>query len=153
MMRTAVIAAGAVLVLPLLLPSPGNGQEQGNADTAHRSKAPDDAHAYILWPRDGAVVSGGKLWVRMGLQNMGVAPAGVAQPDTGHHHLLVDTDLGNPGEPIPNDRQHLHFGGGQTEARLDLPPGRHTLQMVLGDADHVPHDPPVMSQKITVTVR
>ena len=84
---------------------------------------------------------------------MGVAPAGISHADTGHHHLLIDTDLSNPDEPIPNDRQHLHFGAGQTEARLELPPGTHTLQMVLGDADHVPHDPPVMSEKVTITVR
>ncbi len=115
--------------------------------------APEGARAYIMWPYDGTVINGGKFWVRMGLQNMGVAPAGIRRDRTGHHHLLVDTDLTNPEEPIPNDKQHLHFGGGQTEARLELPPGQHTLLMVLGDADHVPHNPPVISQKITVTVR
>ncbi|MCG5243783.1 DUF4399 domain-containing protein [Azospirillum doebereinerae] len=120
---------------------------------AEREAAPEGARAYIMWPKDGAVIDGGKFWVRMGLQNMGVAPAGIRRERTGHHHLLIDTDLTNPDEPIPSDKQHLHFGGGQTEARLELPPGRHTLLMVLGDADHVPHNPPVTSPKITITVR
>jgi len=133
-----------VLVGVLLMPVPAS---------AEREAAPEGARAYIMWPSDGAVIQGGKFWVRMGLQNMGVAPAGIRRERTGHHHLLIDTDLTNPDEPIPNDRQHLHFGAGQTEARLDLPPGRHTLLMVLGDADHVPHNPPVTSPKITITVR
>jgi hypothetical protein len=89
----------------------------------------------------------------MGLQNMGIAPAGIRRDNTGHHHLLVDTDLPPMDEPIPNNKTHLHFGGGQTEARLELPPGRHTLQLLLGDADHVPFDPPVVSEKITITVK
>lgn len=115
--------------------------------------APAGAEAIIIWPHDGEQIEGGKLWVRMGLRNMGVAPAGVQFPDTGHHHLLIDTDLPPLDEPIPNDKHHLHFGAGQTEARLtDLPPGEHTLQMLLGDHNHVPHDPPVMSKKITINV-
>ena len=77
------------------------------------------------------------FWVRFGLRNMGVTRAGDTAPNVGHHHLLVDVDgLPDPKEPIPTDRKHLHFGGGQTEAQLDLPPGRHTLQLVLGDAEH-----------------
>jgi hypothetical protein len=115
--------------------------------------APADARAYILWPPDGAVIEGGKFWVRMGLSGMGVAPAGVAKTDTGHHHLLIDTDLPPMDEPIPSNRNFLHFGAGQTETYLELPPGRHTLQLLLGDKDHIPHDPPVMSKKITITVR
>ena len=133
-----------ILVAVLLAPLPA---------LAQRETAPEGARAYIMWPSDGAVIQGGKFWVRMGLQNMGVAPAGIRRERTRHHHVLIDTDLTNPDEPIPNDRQHLHFGAGQTEARLELPPGRHTLLMVLGDADHVPHNPPVTSPKITITVR
>jgi hypothetical protein len=115
--------------------------------------APAEAEAHIIWPADGQVISGGKLWVRMGLKNMGVAPAGVSTPETGHHHLLVDVDPPPSDQPIPNDRNHLHFGGGQTEARLtDLPPGEHTLQMIMGDAEHYPHNPPIMSEKITIIV-
>ena len=74
-------------------------------------------------------------------------------PNTGHHHLLVDTELPALDQPIPNDRNHLHFGAGETEARVELPPGKHTLQLLLGDHDHVPHDPPVKSKKISVTVK
>ena len=92
-----------------------------------------------------------KVW--FGLRNMGVAPAGVDKPDTGHHHLLINADLPPMNEPIPNNRTHLHFGGGQTETVLDLPPGKHTLQLLLADKDHIPFDPPVISKKITITVR
>jgi Domain of unknown function (DUF4399) len=118
---------------------------------AQQSTMPPDAKVYILWPPDGAVIKGA-FWVRMGLSGAGIAPAGVDKPNTGHHHLLVDTDLPPLDQPIPNDHNHLHFGLGQTEARLDLPPGKHTLQLLLGDANHVPHQPPLYSKKITITV-
>jgi hypothetical protein len=120
---------------------------------AERTPAPKDAELYIIWPSDGAVIEGGKLWVRMGLRNMGVSPKGVHMPNVGHHHLLIDTELGSMDEPIPSDRNHLHFGAGETEARIELPPGKHTLQLLLGDDNHVPHNPPVFSKKITITVR
>jgi hypothetical protein len=87
------------------------------------------------------------------LRNMGVTRAGDAAPNMGHHHLFVDVDGPlDPNEPIPSDKNHLHFGAGQTEARLELPPGRHTLQLVLGDAEHIPFNPPIVSKKITITV-
>jgi Domain of unknown function (DUF4399) len=113
---------------------------------------PENAHAYIIWPMDGAVISGGKFWLRMGLSGAGIAPAGIDTPNTGHHHVVIDAELPPPGEPIPNDKKHLHFGAGQTEARIELPPGRHTIQLVLGDADHIPQNPPIISKKITVIV-
>ena len=120
---------------------------------AQNTPAPPGAVAYIIWPLDDQVIQGGKLWVRMGLKNMGVAPSGVDKPNTGHHHLLINGDLPPPNEPIPNDRNHLHFGGGETEARLtDLPPGQYTLQMALGDSRHYLHNPPVVSERITITV-
>jgi hypothetical protein len=122
------------------------------AVAAERRPAPEGAVAYIIWPTDGAVVPGGKFWLRMGLSGAGIAPAGIDRPHTGHHHLIVDADLPPLDQPIPNDKTHLHFGAGQTEVRIELPPGRHTLQLLLGDADHVPHDPPVMSKKIIITV-
>ena len=118
---------------------------------AQQSTMPPDAKVYILWPPDGAVIHGG-FWVRMGLVGAGIAPAGEQKPNTGHHHLLVDTDLPPLDQAIPNDRNHLHFGLGQTEARLDLAPGKHTLQLLLGDEAHVPHQPPLYSPRITVTV-
>ena len=114
--------------------------------------APPGARAYIIWPKNGQVIQGGKFWLRMGLKNAGIAPAGIRKQGTGHHHVLIDTDLPPPGEPIPNNRNNLHFGAGQTEARIELPPGRHTIQLVLGDIDHIPHDPPIVSDKITVIV-
>ncbi len=118
-----------------------------------RSTSPENAQVYFIWPVDGTVIHGGKFWVRMGLRNMGVAPRGTNVADTGHHHLLIDTELPAMNEPIPSDRNHLHFGAGETEARVELPPGKHSLQLLLGDQDHVPHDPPVYSKKITVIVK
>lgn len=117
-----------------------------------RTPAPRDAYLYIIWPGQGTRVRGA-FWCRFGLRNMGVTHAGDRYPNSGHHHLLVDvTEPLDPNEPIPTDKTHLHFGRGQTEARIDLPPGRHTLQLVLGDADHRLFDPIVISQKITITV-
>ena len=120
---------------------------------ADSTASPAGAEEYIIWPPDGAVIHGGKLWVRMGLRNMGVCPKGVAFPNTGHHHLLIDTDLPALDQEIPSDRNHLHFGAGETDARIELPPGKHTLQLILGDHNHVPHAPPVYSKKITITVQ
>ena len=119
---------------------------------AEQTPSPPGAEEYIIWPSDGAVIHGGKLWVRMGLRNMGVCPKGVAVPNTGHHHLLIDTDLPPLDQEIPSDRNHLHFGAGETDARIELPPGKHTLQLILGDHNHIPHVPPVYSKKITITV-
>jgi hypothetical protein len=107
----------------------------------------------FIWPSDGTVIHGGKFWVRMGLRNMGVAPKGTNLPNVGHHHLLIDTELPPMTEPIPSDRNHLHFGAGETEARIELPPGKHTLQLLLGDNNHIPNDPPVYAKKITVIVK
>jgi len=110
------------------------------------------ARTYIISPADGATVSS-PFTVRFGLNGMGVAPAGVAVEGTGHHHLLVNTQLPDLEAPIPADERHLHFGKGQTETLLELPPGQHTLQLLFGDSLHRPHRPPVYSERITVTVR
>ncbi len=116
-------------------------------------QAPADARVYIISPADGATV-GRDVTVRFGLAGMGVAPAGVTRENTGHHHLLIDVaTLPAAGQPIPNDDKHKHFGGGQTETVLHLAPGTHTLQLELGDANHVPFNPPVVSKKITIHVR
>jgi hypothetical protein len=106
---------------------------------------------YIIEPKDGAVVHS-PVTVKFGLRGMGVAPAGVDRPGTGHHHLLIDSEVPPLDRPIAKDSRHLHFGAGQTETVIDLPPGRHTLQLILGDKDHIPHDPPLISKRITVTV-
>jgi peptidoglycan hydrolase-like protein with peptidoglycan-binding domain len=125
-------------------------QAQG-AGVAGRTPSPPEASAYIANITDGQYIPPQSV-VRFGLLNMGVAPAGVDKANTGHHHLLIDTPLPPLDKPIPNDFNHLHFGVGQTEARITLAPGTHTLQLLLGDDDHVPHDPPVMSQPIKVVV-
>jgi len=116
--------------------------------------APPNAVVYFINLKDGDTVSN-PFKIQFGLSGMGVAPAGVEKPNTGHHHLLIDTTL-TPEElkqPIPVDDKHRHFGGGQTETVLTLPPGKHTLQLVLGDWSHVPFNPPIMSPVITVTVK
>lgn len=116
------------------------------------------AETRIISPADGATVSGPVLVV-FGLSGMGVAPAGVEKDMTGHHHLLInrlpfgEEDYDDATLGIPADENHMHFGGGQTEVMLDLPAGTHTLQLLLGDHNHVPHDPPVMSERITITVQ
>ena len=122
--------------------------------SAGAGAAPANAYCYIGWPSDGQVVAAGKPFrVWFGLRHMGVAPKGVAFNNTGHHHLLIDTALPAAGEAIPSNRNHLHFGAGETETMLELPPGQHTLQLLMGDENHVPHTPPVRSKKITITVR
>lgn len=115
--------------------------------------APGGARVYIISPADGETVSS-PVTVLFGLKGMGVAPAGVDAPNTGHHHLLIDvTDNPTLDKPVPADAKHKHFGGGQTETSIVLSPGNHTLQLIMGDKNHVPHDPPVISKKITVTVK
>lgn len=122
---------------------------------AGETPAPKGAAVYFIDLKDGAEVSSPFI-VRFGLKGMGVAPAGIEKENTGHHHLIVDADAPT-GEDLdyslPADDNFRHFGGGQTEAMIELPPGQHTLQLLLGDQNHIPHNPPVMSDKITVTVK
>jgi hypothetical protein len=118
-----------------------------------RTPSPAGAEVYFESPADGATVKG-PVTVRFGLKGMGVAPAGIKFDNTGHHHLLIDTDPpADLGSPLPASDHVVHFGKGQTETTISLAPGKHTLQLVLGDALHIPHDPPVMSKKITITVK
>ncbi len=121
------------------------------AQDFERSMALDTARAYIVWPHDGQTVTN-PFTVIFGLTDMGVAPAGIERLDTGHHHLLINTELPYMDEPIPANDNFIHFGGGQTEVRLELPPGQHQLQLLMGDMNHIPHDPPVVSPAITITV-
>lgn len=110
------------------------------------------ARAYIISPEDGETVSS-PVTVRFGLSGAGVAPAGVQREQTGHHHLLINAkQLPDMDKPIPADDQHRHFGGGQTEVTIELSPGEHKLQLLLGDHSHVPHNPPVLSEPITIKV-
>jgi hypothetical protein len=108
--------------------------------------------AYIISPADGAVVSN-PVRVVFGLKGIGVAPAGTDRPDAGHHHLLIDVDLPPLDLPIPADAEHVHFGAGQTETTLTLAPGRHQLRLLLGDNLHVPFDPPIASEPVTIEVQ
>jgi len=118
-----------------------------------RTPSPEGVQLYIISPADGEMVSS-PVTIRFGLKGMGVAPAGIEKQNTGHHHLLIDI-ASRPvlDKPLPADSQHKHFGGGQTEATIELSPGKHTLQLILGDKNHIPHDPPVLSKKITITVK
>jgi hypothetical protein len=113
--------------------------------------SPAGAKTYFIDLKDGATIAP-TTTVHFGLTGMGVAPAGVAKANSGHFHLLIDTELPPLDQPIPNDENHLHYGAGQTEASITLPKGKHTLQLLLGDANHIPHDPPVYSQPIVVYV-
>ncbi len=110
------------------------------------------AEVFIISPKDGEEVSS-PVEVIFGLQGMGIAPAGINFPNTGHHHLLIDLDqLPDLKSGIPADAQHLHFGKGQTQALIELDPGEHSLQLLLGDWMHVPHETPVVSEKIKILV-
>jgi len=127
-----------IMLSGALLMTSGAAQAQGKP-------APKDAVLYFVWPQDGTTIKGA-FWCRFGLRNMGVTHAGDNFQNSGHHHLLIDVNEPiDPKEPIPQDKSHLHFGAGQTEARIELPPGKHTLQLVLGDANHFPFNPPVVS--------
>ena len=140
-MRIAMMAGALILALSPAL--------------AGETPAPPGAKVYFIGLEDGQTVSS-PVTIRFGLSGMGVAPAGVDdKPNTGHHHLIIDERIEGEelNEPIPADEQHVHFGGGQTEATIELPAGTHTLQLVLADWSHIPHDPPVMSERITVTVK
>lgn len=122
------------------------------AADGHRTAAPPGAEVYIVSPADGALVTS-PVKVVFGLRGMGVAPATVEHQKTGHHHLIINAPLPDMNDPIPSDDHYRHFGGGQTEATIELPPGRHTLQLLLGDHSHIPHEPPVASPKVSITVK
>src|ERR1700746_3242552 len=151
MMRTFIVAA-LVLAPALAAPFAAHAQTPAAAPMA-RTPSPPGAEVYIIAPRDGARVKTPVL-VQFGLNaKMGIAPAGVKFENTGHHHLLIDTDApASMGAPLPATDNIRHFGKGQTETSLTLTPGKHTLQLLLGDQSHIPHEPPVISKKITITV-
>ena len=142
-MRSYILAA-LVLATPFCAGSVALAQE--------RTPSAAGAEVYIISPKDGATVHNPVL-VQFGLRGMGVAPAGVKFDNTGHHHLLIDTDPpSDQSTPLPATDKIVHFGKGQTETTLKLTPGKHTLQLLLADANHIPHSPPVISKKITITV-
>lgn len=141
MNRIAIALCSALLVAPV-----------SSLAEMMKSEAPANAEVYFVHPVDGDTVDQ-TFKVVFGLRNMGVAPAGIEKAGTGHHHLLIDTDVPSDlSQPLPATDHVRHFGGGQTETEVTLPPGQHTLQLLLGNHAHVPHDPAVVSEKITVTV-
>ncbi|MBC7131806.1 MAG: DUF4399 domain-containing protein [Roseovarius sp.] len=147
-MTNRFLAAGLAAMLAIGAPA-----------LAQETPAPEGAEVYFVNLEDGARVTS-PVTVVFGLRGMGVAPAGIEKAATGHHHLLIDRppfgqeggDAEELSHGLPADDHHMHFGGGQTQVTVDLPRGTHTLQLVLGDANHVPHVPPVMSEVITITV-
>lgn len=116
-----------------------------------RSESLSGASVFFITPEDGATVSN-PVKVEFGISGMSVVPAGVDEPHSGHHHLLIDTQLPPLDQPIPADANHIHFGDGSTSTEITLDPGDHTLLLLLGDHLHVPHDPPVTSATISITV-
>lgn len=120
--------------------------------TLVRTTSAADATVFFISPADGDTVSN-PVKIVFGIAGMAVVPAGNDVPHSGHHHLLIDSGMPDLGLPIPKDENHVHFGDGSTEAEITLPPGEHTLQMLLGDHVHIPHDPPVMSDIITIKVQ
>jgi hypothetical protein len=146
-MRTITLITAQLLCLVTL-----SAKAQEAANALPRTPAPATAEVYIQSPADGAEVTS-PVTVRFGLRGMGVAPATIAAENTGHHHLLIDVEALPPDNlPLPATDQIRHFGAGQTETVIELTPGEHTLQLILGDANHMPHLPPVRSARITITV-
>jgi hypothetical protein len=149
----ALLIAVPLTIIPLASAQTPPAAPQGSASALPRTPSPAGAEVYIISPKDGATVHSPVL-VQFGLKGMGIAPAGVKFDNTGHHHLLIDTDPpADLGAPLPVTEKIVHFGKGQTEATVPLAPGKHTLQLLLGDLNHVPHSPPLLSQKITITVK
>lgn len=148
-----MLSISAVAAQPGPPGPPGQPPKHGVPEAADMSPSPPGASVYFIEPQDGATVPQ-TFTVKFGLKGMTIAPAGTDEPNTGHHHLLVDVDkLPDMTKALPSSEHILHFGKGQTETQLTLPPGKHTLQLVFANYAHVPHSPPVISPKITVTVQ
>ena len=153
-MKRALLAT----VIVLSLAACGDNGQPASKDKAApaseagaRTPSPAGAKVSILEPKDGAVVKG-PVTVKFGAEGVEVVPAGTDKPNSGHHHLLIDTKLEDYNAPVPADATHIHYGKAQTEAQIELKPGKHTLQDVFADKNHIPHDPPLQSDVITITV-
>jgi len=148
----ALALAASLAAAPPALTQTPSAAPAAMAAALPRTPSPPGAEVYIISPRNGATVKS-PVRVLFGLKGMGIAPAGVKFDNTGHHHLIVDGDPpADMGAPLPATDHLLHFGKGQTETSLPLSPGKHTLQLLLADQNHIPHEPPVISRKITITV-
>ena len=160
MTRTIIISAALLLALGCSqetqdseapLAAPADTTANTEAPVLERAASAEGARVFFISPADGDTVSN-PIRVEFGIEGMDVVKAGVDQPHSGHHHLLIDTGLPDLTLPIPADDQHIHFGDGSTSTEITLPPGEHTLSMLLGDHRHIPHDPPLVSEPITITV-
>ncbi len=151
MKKTSSLAAAVGAAFLVSSVSSFSASHIAPAAPAGRTASPAGAKVYIISPKDGETIKG-PVKVVMGLSGMGIAPAGIDLADTGHHHLVVDASAPPLDKPIPSDDNYRHFGKGQTEATIKLAPGKHTLQLVLGDKLHVPHEPAVLSDKISIVV-
>ena len=159
-MKPLILAATALLALPahadtwkaLKETAKQQASQKAEEELGLPQASKPGAEVYLIEPANGAEVSS-PVRVVFGLKAMGVAPAGVNQTGTGHHHLLIDSPQIDYTQPLPASEQVVHFGGGQTETTIELAPGTHTLQLLLGDWQHQPHNPPVQSEKITITVK
>ena len=156
-MRNSRFASPGFLILLLLLGGAVSGcgdqdpAQPAPAVTVARQAASTDASVFFVAPADGATVTS-PFTLEFGATGMAIVPAGTDQEFSGHHHLLIDVDLPATELPIPKDANHVHFGDGSFTTEISLDPGQHTLQLMLGDYRHIPHDPPVISEKITITV-
>jgi hypothetical protein len=159
-LETYMLRAFAATLLVLCLAACGDNStpaehahKEGTpgADAMVRTPSPPGAKVFIIEPKDGATVKS-PITVKFGVEGMKVVPAGTDEPNSGHHHLLIDTKLEDYNAPIPADAQHIHYGKAQTEGTIELSPGKHTLQDVFADKNHIPHEPPVQSDVITITV-
>ena len=124
---------------------------EAEEEKSARTPSPAGAKVFFISPKDGDVIKG-PVPIIFGVEGMEVVPAGTDQPNSGHHHLVIDSSVEDYDSPLPADENHKHYGGGQTEATIGLPPGEHTLQDVFADKNHIPHDPPVESEVITITI-
>ena len=151
MLRMTALACGFMVATQVA--ADNHSHTHNTADTM-RTAAPEGAQVYIISPTNGATVSN-PVTLQFGARGIGIAPAGVEWPNTGHHHLLINVDPATVDMEfgLPADDQHRHFGGGQTEVTLELPAGTHDVFLLMGDHNHVPHDPPIMSDVITLTVQ
>lgn len=153
-MKTFLISVAAMFIAgAAMAATPPRVPSSNPSAAALASPAPPGASVYFISPADGATVPK-KFTVKFGLKGMSIAPAGTDEPNSGHHHLVIDlATLPDMTKPLPSNEHIMHFGKGQTETELTLPPGKHTLQLVFANYLHIPHDPPVVSKQITVTVK
>jgi hypothetical protein len=141
----------ALAVLACLAAMAAGAQAPEEQEQPGPAPAPEDAQVYLIAPSGGAATLGA-ITVVIGLRGMGIAPAGVRHENTGHFHLVVDGEPPPPDEPIPDDDRHIHLDGGETQTMLELEPGSHTVQVIFADHRHIPHEPPLMSEKVTFEV-